>query len=120
VTPAAARTYEQVDLAAGRRLVVSAVLTVPVLLMAMVRPSGAGLAVACPGPTRSRRHVGAWPFHAAWTNLRHGGDDGHLISLAAGRLGWSLWALLFGGAGGSRDDDAVLARALGRRATTST
>ena len=99
-----AHHHEQVDLAAlRRRLVVSAVLTVPVLLMAMVPAlqvrgwQWLSLALTIPVVT-----WGAWPFHrAAWTNLRHGAATmDTLISLGVlAAFGWSLWALLFGGAG---------------------
>jgi P-type Cu+ transporter len=45
---------------------------------------------------------GAWPFHrAAWANLRHGAATmDTLISVGTlAAFGWSLYALLFGGAG---------------------
>ena len=78
-------------------------LTVPVLLMAMVPAlqvrgwQWLSLALTIPVVT-----WGAWPFHrAAWTNLRHGAATmDTLISLGVlAAFGWSLWALLFGGAG---------------------
>ncbi|MFD5250941.1 heavy metal translocating P-type ATPase [Amycolatopsis sp. NPDC058340] len=85
------------------RLVVSAVLAVPVIVLAMVPAwqftywQWVSLALAAPVVT-----WGAWPFHRpAWTNLRHGAATmDTLISLgvAAATL-WSLYALLFGTAG---------------------
>ncbi|MHB1067531.1 MAG: heavy metal translocating P-type ATPase [Candidatus Nanopelagicales bacterium] len=86
-----------------QRLVVSLVLTVPVVLMAMVPLlqfgywQWASLALASPVVT-----WGALPFHrAAWTNLRHGAatmDTLISIGVLAAYL-WSLWALFVGGAG---------------------
>ncbi len=85
------------------RLLVSAVLAVPVIVLAMVPAwqftywQWVSLALATPVVT-----WGAWPFHrATWTNLRHGAATmDTLISLgvAAAAL-WSLYALLFGTAG---------------------
>ncbi|KFU79152.1 Cu+-exporting ATPase [Amycolatopsis lurida] len=85
------------------RLVVSAVLAVPVIVLAMVPAwqftywQWVSLALAAPVVT-----WGAWPFHRpAWTNLRHGAATmDTLISLgvAAATL-WSVYALLFGDAG---------------------
>ncbi|MFE5571189.1 heavy metal translocating P-type ATPase [Amycolatopsis japonica] len=85
------------------RLVVSAVLAVPVIVLAMVPAwqftywQWVSLALAAPVVT-----WGAWPFHRpAWTNLRHGAATmDTLISLGvvAAAL-WSLYALLFGTAG---------------------
>ncbi|MFI5565316.1 heavy metal translocating P-type ATPase [Amycolatopsis japonica] len=85
------------------RLVVSAVLAVPVIVLAMVPAwqftywQWVSLALAVPVVT-----WGAWPFHRpAWTNLRHGAATmDTLISLGvvAATL-WSLYALLFGTAG---------------------
>ncbi|MFI5613376.1 heavy metal translocating P-type ATPase [Amycolatopsis sp. NPDC051903] len=91
------------------RLRYSALLTVPVILLAMVPAlqfdnwQWLSLTLAAPVVV-----WGAWPFHrAAWTNLRHGAATmDTLISLgvAAATL-WSLYALLFGTAGepGLRD-----------------
>ncbi|MBB5855994.1 Cu+-exporting ATPase [Amycolatopsis umgeniensis] len=86
-----------------RRLSVSAVLSVPVIVLAMVPAwqftywQWVSLALAAPVVT-----WGAWPFHRpAWTNFRHGAATmDTLISLgvAAATL-WSLYALLFGAAG---------------------
>ncbi|ONF63748.1 heavy metal translocating P-type ATPase [Amycolatopsis keratiniphila] len=85
------------------RLVVSAVLAVPVIVLAMVPAwqftywQWVSLVLAAPVVT-----WGAWPFHRpAWTNLRHGAATmDTLISLGvvAATL-WSLYALLFGTAG---------------------
>ena len=86
-----------------RRLVISAALTLPVLVLAMVAPlqfdnwQWLSLTLAAPVVV-----WGAWPFHrAAWTNLRHGAATmDTLISLGVlAAFGWSLYALFFGGAG---------------------
>ena len=86
-----------------QRLVVSAVLTVPVLLLAMVPAlqfdnwQWLSLTLASPVVV-----WGALPFHrAAWTNLRHGAATmDTLISVGVGAAYlWSLWALLFTEAG---------------------
>jgi Cu+-exporting ATPase len=86
-----------------RRLVANAVLTVPVLALAMVPAlqftgwQWLVLALATPVLT-----WGAWPFHrAALKNLRHGAATmDTLISLGvAVSFGWSLYALGFGSAG---------------------
>jgi len=85
------------------RLVLSAILAVPVIVLAMVPAlqftgwQWLSLALAAPVVT-----WGAWPFHrAAWTNLRHGAATmDTLISLgvSAATL-WSLYALFVGTAG---------------------
>ena len=86
-----------------RRLVISAVLTLPVVLLAMVTPlqftywQWASLTLAAPVVV-----WGAWPFHrAAWTNLRHrAATMDTLISLGTlAAFGWSLYALFLGNAG---------------------
>ena len=86
-----------------QRLVVSVVLTVPVLLLAMVPAlqfdnwQWISLTLASPVVV-----WGALPFHrAAWTNLRHGAATmDTLISVGVGAAYlWSLWALLFTEAG---------------------
>ncbi|WP_407287881.1 heavy metal translocating P-type ATPase [Streptomyces sp. BP-8] len=86
-----------------QRLLISLVLTVPVVLMAMVPPlqftywQWLSLTLAAPVVA-----YGAWPFHkAAWTNLRHGAATmDTLISMGTlAALGWSLWALFLGHAG---------------------
>lgn len=86
-----------------RRLLVSTVLTVPVVAMAMVPAlqvtywQWLSLTLAAPVVV-----WGAFPFHrAAWTNLRHGTSTmDTLISLGTlAALGWSLYALFWGSAG---------------------
>jgi Cu+-exporting ATPase len=86
-----------------RRLVANAVLTAPVLLLAMVPAlqftgwQWLVLGLATPVLT-----WGAWPFHrAALKNLRHGAATmDTLVSLGvAVSFGWSLYALGFGPAG---------------------
>ncbi|GAB4006875.1 heavy metal translocating P-type ATPase [Nocardioides ultimimeridianus] len=81
-----------------RRLVVSAALAVPVVLIAMVPAlhlSGwqwVSLALATPVVL-----WGAWPFHrATWTNLRHGvATMDTLVTLGTGAAyGWSVAALV--------------------------
>ncbi len=86
-----------------RRLIVSAILTVPVVLLAMVPAwqfdywQWISLVLATPVVT-----WGAWPFHrAAWLNIRHGAvtmDTLVSLGVIAAYL-WSLYALFFGGAG---------------------
>ncbi|MBN9156812.1 cation-translocating P-type ATPase [Microbacterium sp.] len=85
------------------RLVVSAVLAVPVIAMAMIPAlqftnwQWASLALAAPVIV-----WGAWPFHrAAWLNLRHGAATmDTLISMGTlAAFGWSLYALFLGTAG---------------------
>ena len=86
-----------------RRLIVSALLSLPVLLMAMVPAfqfthwQWLSLTLASPVVV-----WGAWPFHrAAWANLRHGAATmDTLISLGVGAAYlWSLYALFFTDAG---------------------
>ena len=86
-----------------QRLVVSAALTVPVLLLSMVPAlqfeSWQWLALTLASPVVV---WGALPFHrAAWTNLRHGASTmDTLISLGTlAAYGWSLYALFLGTAG---------------------
>lgn len=85
------------------RLIVSAVLTVPVVAMAMVPAlqftnwQWLSLTLAAPVVV-----WGALPFHrAAWTNLRHGtATMDTLISMGTiAAFGWSLYALFWGTAG---------------------
>ncbi|MFC7485296.1 heavy metal translocating P-type ATPase [Knoellia sp. CPCC 206453] len=85
------------------RLLISLVLTVPVIAMAMVPAfqftywQWASLALAAPVVV-----WGAWPFHrAAWVNLRHGATTmDTLISVGTlAAFGWSLYALFLGTAG---------------------
>jgi Cu+-exporting ATPase len=86
-----------------RRLIVSALLSVPVLLLAMIPAlqfdNFQWLSLQLVTPVVL---WGAWPFHkAAWANLRHGAATmDTLISL--GTLAawlWSLYALFLGDAG---------------------
>ncbi len=86
-----------------QRLLISAVLTVPVIAMAMVPAwqftNWQWLSLTLAAPVVA---WGAWPFHkAAWTNLRHGTSTmDTLISLGTlAALGWSLYALFWGSAG---------------------
>jgi Cu+-exporting ATPase len=94
--PDAARSLRQ-------RLVVSALLSVPVVALAMFPDlqfrywQWLSLTLAAPVVV-----WGAWPFHrAAWTNLRHGAATmDTLISLGtSAALGWSVYALFWGTAG---------------------
>ncbi|MEU2061833.1 heavy metal translocating P-type ATPase [Streptomyces sp. NPDC013455] len=85
------------------RLLVSALLAAPVVLLAMIPAlqfdnwQWLSLTLAAP--------VVVWggaPFHrAAWTNLRHGAATmDTLVSVGTlAAFGWSLWALFFGDAG---------------------
>ncbi|MGW0699212.1 heavy metal translocating P-type ATPase [Streptomyces sp. NPDC002867] len=86
-----------------QRLVVSAALSAPVVLMSMIGAlqfdnwQWLSLTLAAPVVV-----WGGLPFHrAAWTNLRHGAATMDTLvstgTLAA--FGWSLWALFFGQAG---------------------
>jgi Cu+-exporting ATPase len=86
-----------------QRLLISALLTVPVIAMAMVPAfqvtnwQWLSLTLAAPVVV-----WGAWPFHrAAWTNLRHGTSTmDTLVSLGTlAALGWSVYALFWGTAG---------------------
>ncbi|GAA1958003.1 heavy metal translocating P-type ATPase [Kitasatospora viridis] len=85
------------------RLLLSAVLTVPVVLLSMVPAlqftNWQWLAFALTGPVVL---YGGWPFHkAAWTNLRHAAATmDTLVSLGTlAAFGWSVWALFWGDAG---------------------
>ncbi len=86
-----------------QRLIVSVVLTVPVVAMAMIPPlqftywQWLSLTLAAPVVV-----WGAWPFHkAAWINLKHATTTmDTLISMGTlAALGWSLYALFLGTAG---------------------
>ena len=86
-----------------QRLIISAVLTIPVIAMAMVPAwqftnwQWLSLTLAAPVVV-----WGAWPFHrAAYTNLRHGTSTmDTLVSLGTlAAFGWSLYALFWGTAG---------------------
>jgi Cu+-exporting ATPase len=85
------------------RLVLSAVLTVPVVLLAMVPAwqfdNWQWLSLTLAAPVVA---WGAWPFHrAAWVNLRHGTSTmDTLISVGTlAAFGWSVYALFWGTAG---------------------
>ena len=86
-----------------QRLVISAVLSLPVLLMSMIPAlqfdNWQWLALTLASPVVV---WGALPFHrAAFTNARHGAatmDTLISVGVSAAWL-WSLWALFFGGAG---------------------
>lgn len=86
-----------------RRLIVAATLSVPLMVISMVSAAQfygwqwVVAALALPVVTWC-----AWPFHkAAFTNLRHGSTTmDTLVSLGVITATlWSLWALIFGGAG---------------------
>lgn len=86
-----------------RRLVVAAVLSLPVLVLSMVPATQfrgwqwVVAALALPVATWA-----AWPFHrAAAKAARHGASTmDTLVSIGiVAATGWSLWALLLGGAG---------------------
>jgi Cu+-exporting ATPase len=86
-----------------RRLIVSAVLSVPIFAMAMIPAlqfdywQWVSLQLATPVVL-----WGGWPFHrAAWRNLKHAAANmDTLISLGTlAAFGWSLYALYLGGAG---------------------
>ncbi|MFC0533344.1 heavy metal translocating P-type ATPase [Phytohabitans kaempferiae] len=85
------------------RLLVSLVLTIPVIALAMVPAwqfdywQWLSLTLAAPVVV-----YGGLPFHrAAWINLRHGAATmDTLVSLGTlAAFGWSVWALFFGTAG---------------------
>ena len=86
-----------------RRLVVSAALSLPVLLISMIPAlqfdNWQWLALQLATPVVI---WGAWPFHrAAWVNLRHGAATMDTL-ISVGTLaawGWSMVALFFLGAG---------------------
>ncbi len=86
-----------------QRVVVSAALAIPVVVLAMVPAwqftnwQWLSLTLAAPVVV-----WGGWPFHrAAWQNLRHGATTmDTLVSLGTlAAFGWSLYALFFGTAG---------------------
>ncbi|MGW8486512.1 heavy metal translocating P-type ATPase [Streptomyces sp. NPDC055886] len=99
-----AEAEQDASLAALRqRLVVSAALAVPVVLLAMVPAlqfdywQWLSLTLAAPVVV-----WGGLPFHrAAWTNAKHGAATmDTLVSLGTlAAFGWSLWALFLGDAG---------------------
>ena len=101
--PAGTRSRRGPGGGTAQRLLVSAVLTVPVIAMAMIPAlqftnwQWLSLTLAAPVVV-----WGAWPFHqAAWTNLRHGAATmDTLVSMGTlAAFGWSLYALFWGTAG---------------------
>ncbi|WHU46525.1 heavy metal translocating P-type ATPase [Gordonia sp. L191] len=85
------------------RVLISAALTIPVVVLAMVPAwqftywQWLSLTLAAPVVV-----WGAWPFHrAAWVNLRHGATTmDTLVSMGTlAAFGWSLYALFLGTAG---------------------
>jgi Cu+-exporting ATPase len=103
--PATEDAREDVDETAPlrQRLVISAILTAPVLLMAMIPllqfDNWQWLALTLSAPVVI---WGAFPFHrAAWANFKHGeATMDTLISVGTlAAFGWSLYALFFGDAG---------------------
>jgi Cu+-exporting ATPase len=101
--PAEEPEYDEHTRGLRTRLLVSLVLSVPVIAMAMVPPlqftnwQWLSLALAAPVVV-----WGALPFHrGAWTNIRHGAATmDTLISLSvSAAFVWSLYALFFGSAG---------------------
>ncbi|WP_084617994.1 heavy metal translocating P-type ATPase [Jonesia quinghaiensis] len=86
-----------------QRLIVSSILTVPVVVLSMVPAlqftGWQWLVTALALPVVS---WGAWPFHrAAFRAARHGSStmDTLVSTGVIAATAWSLWALLFGGAG---------------------
>lgn len=86
-----------------RRLTISAVLGIPVVILSMIPllqfTNWQWLAFALASPVVI---WGAWPFHrAAWVNARHGATTmDTLISVGVlAAYGWSVYALFFGMAG---------------------
>ncbi|MFC8388670.1 heavy metal translocating P-type ATPase [Streptomyces sp. NPDC057238] len=101
--PPASKEADPELAALRRRLTVSALLALPVVLPAMIPPlqfdnwQWLSLTLAAPVVV-----WGAAPFHrAAWTNLRHGAATmDTLVSVGTlAAFGWSLWALFLGDAG---------------------
>ncbi|MFI2200843.1 heavy metal translocating P-type ATPase [Streptomyces sp. NPDC020192] len=95
--------YDPELTALRQRLLVSALLALPVVLLAMIPAlqfdnwQWLSLTLAAPVVV-----WGGLPFHrAAWTNLRHGAATmDTLVSVGTlAAFGWSLWALFFGDAG---------------------
>ena len=100
---APARSAPDPARAVRERLVVSALLTAPVVVLAMVPAlqftNWQWISLTLIAPVAV---WGAWPFHrAAFVNLRHGAATmDTLVSVGVlAAFGWSLWALLFGTAG---------------------
>ncbi|MFD8617613.1 heavy metal translocating P-type ATPase [Streptomyces sp. NPDC059513] len=103
-SPDAAEAEQAASLAALRqRLIISAALSVPVVLLAMIPAlqfdnwQWLSLTLAAPVVI-----WGGLPFHrATWTNLRHGAATmDTLVSMGTlAAFGWSVWALFLGDAG---------------------
>ncbi|MCX4823221.1 heavy metal translocating P-type ATPase [Streptomyces sp. NBC_01142] len=102
-TPGAPEATDAGPASLRQRLIVSAALATPVVLMAMIPAlqfdnwQWLSLTLAAPVAV-----WGALPFHrAAWTNLRHGAATmDTLVSLGTlAAFGWSVWALFLGDAG---------------------
>ena len=77
-------------------------MAIPVVALAMVPPRSSGLAVGLPGAGLAGRGVGGLAVHrAAVVNARHGAATmDTLVWVGVGAAyRWSLYALLFGGAG---------------------
>jgi Cu+-exporting ATPase len=103
VEDAGQRARDDETAAWWQRLVVSAVLSAPVLLLSMIPAlqfdNWQWLALTLASPVVV---WGALPFHrAAWTNARHGAATmDTLISVGVtAAFGWSVWALFFSDAG---------------------
>ncbi|MET9656931.1 heavy metal translocating P-type ATPase [Streptomyces sp. NPDC006510] len=103
VGDAGERSAERALASLRQRLIVSAVLATPVVLLAMVPAlqfdnwQWLSLTLAAPVVV-----WGGLPFHrATWTNLRHGAATmDTLVSIGTlAAFGWSLWALFLGDAG---------------------
>ena len=103
VGPAEAAPAEDPTAALRHRLLVSAALSLPVVVLSMVPAlqftNWQWLALTLAAPVVV---WGAAPFHrAAWTNARHGAATmDTLISIGTiAAMAWSVYALFFGGAG---------------------
>ncbi|WP_052460359.1 heavy metal translocating P-type ATPase [Microbacterium gorillae] len=87
----------------GTRLIVSAALAVPVIVLGMVPTwQFPGWQWVSLGLTLPIVLWGGWPFHrATFVNLRHGAltMDTLITMGTSAALLWSLWALVFGSAG---------------------
>ena len=105
-----------------RRLIVSLILSIPVMVISMAPAlqfygwQWAVAAMALPVAT-----WGAWPFHkAAWGAIKHGAFTmDTLVSMGViAATGWSLWALIWGGAGelGMRMSMELMPRSSGHMA----
>ncbi|MEO5838012.1 MAG: heavy metal translocating P-type ATPase [Acidimicrobiales bacterium] len=100
---APAESHDHPTGALQQRLLLSALLALPVVALSMIPAlqfdSWQWLSFALAAPVVS---WGAWPFHrATWANLRHGAATmDTLISVGTlAAFGWSVYALFFGDAG---------------------